>query len=375
MLKGLRVARWLLYKKSIPVIYIDGVRSARDLCDLVDKELNPYFKHNDPRFVGLLERARRLYTNEPRDVVYGMIGLLQWQRQGPDADLSPLVIPDYQRPVADVLRDATIYAIEESQALWVFRDISHWSNQELENRDLPSWAVDWNRHWDENEDTVEFIESPTARRKPYQDGPFSMSTQEGDRDVIILEGFQLGQVITTSRALTWDILNSDQMLNEWLIDLMNTVSNDSTDTLVKPTIATTLLAGVNYVNEHEWTHHCAIQDYLSTLDTQRRSSRPGDGTATQSQAVGVAQIQHALRYAVCRSVVLTEFADIGLGPKLTREGDILVMLNGGVDPFILRPYGEGFRLLGECYVHGISMDGAEELYRLEGIKKSLFWLR
>ena len=65
---------------------------------------------------------------------------------------------------------------------------------------------------------------------------------------------------------------------------------------------------------------------------------------------------------------------MGTGPPATRPGDLVVVLNGGVVPYVLRPTGttmtgcDGtrspeFAILGDCYVHGI-MHG-EVIDRLE----------
>ena len=45
-----------------------------------------------------------------------------------------------------------------------------------------------------------------------------------------------------------------------------------------------------------------------------------------------------------------------LGPKLMEDGDLICVLFGGKVPFCLRPWGDRFLLVGECYVHGL-MDG------------------
>ncbi|KAJ3524977.1 hypothetical protein NM208_g11837 [Fusarium decemcellulare] len=43
-----------------------------------------------------------------------------------------------------------------------------------------------------------------------------------------------------------------------------------------------------------------------------------------------------------------------LGPTLMDEGDVVCVLNGGQLPYVLRPHGEQFLFLGECYVHELS---------------------
>lgn len=65
---------------------------------------------------------------------------------------------------------------------------------------------------------------------------------------------------------------------------------------------------------------------------------------------------------------------IGLAPSVAKEGDIICILHGCSVPVLLRPRLESgetlFRLVGECYVHGI-MDGEaidDKSYRIEGFK-------
>lgn len=42
-----------------------------------------------------------------------------------------------------------------------------------------------------------------------------------------------------------------------------------------------------------------------------------------------------------------------LGPAVMEQGDIICVLLGGKQPFCLRPIGDQYQLLGECYAHGL----------------------
>ena len=55
---------------------------------------------------------------------------------------------------------------------------------------------------------------------------------------------------------------------------------------------------------------------------------------------------------------------MGTGPPATRPGELVVVLNGGLVPYVLRPTGAAttdgngtrvseFTILGDCYLHGI----------------------
>lgn len=53
---------------------------------------------------------------------------------------------------------------------------------------------------------------------------------------------------------------------------------------------------------------------------------------------------------------------IGLAPYGAKEGDLIYVCMGADTPFLLRPYDDGFELIGEAYVQGI-MDG--EIMQME----------
>jgi hypothetical protein len=64
-----------------------------------------------------------------------------------------------------------------------------------------------------------------------------------------------------------------------------------------------------------------------------------------------------------RFFAITEGSLMGLVPKSSRVGDEIFVLEGGQVFYVLRPFGECFKYVGECYLHGL-MDG-EALKRLE----------
>ena len=58
-----------------------------------------------------------------------------------------------------------------------------------------------------------------------------------------------------------------------------------------------------------------------------------------------------------RTLVLTKKGYLGLGPRRARGGDLVCILYGCSVPVIIRKYGQGYRFVGESYIHGL-MDGA-----------------
>jgi hypothetical protein len=78
---------------------------------------------------------------------------------------------------------------------------------------------------------------------------------------------------------------------------------------------------------------------------------------------------------VNRKVFRTVDDYIGVGPKIARAGDVVVILHGGSKPFILRPFGGEYKILGECYV-ARAMEGwyAQE-HRRSGKPDVIFRIR
>lgn len=77
------------------------------------------------------------------------------------------------------------------------------------------------------------------------------------------------------------------------------------------------------------------------------------GSLVQENLSFVASFQQATRN---RRFFVTEEGHMGLGPRLTKPGDLVCVLLGSQVPFILRAVGDWDVLVGECYCHGV-MEG------------------
>lgn len=62
------------------------------------------------------------------------------------------------------------------------------------------------------------------------------------------------------------------------------------------------------------------------------------------------------KYALGRCLFVTDGNFMGLGPPQAEFGDVVAVFFGSDVPFVLRPQGDKFRLIGEAHVQGI-MDG------------------
>lgn len=89
----------------------------------------------------LLYLSQELYSTDPRDKVFGLIGLLE----GQVGDVSYLR-PDYSKGVVDVYTDITVYVLWHLGSFRIpeflddrFRNTTRFSG-------LPSWITDWSQN-------------------------------------------------------------------------------------------------------------------------------------------------------------------------------------------------------------------------------------
>jgi len=66
---------------------------------------------------------------------------------------------------------------------------------------------------------------------------------------------------------------------------------------------------------------------------------------------------------------------MGLGPKVSKPGDVVCVLGGGMVPILLRPANGYFQVVGESYVHGIMEGEAVQLWKDKKLKDEEFEIR
>jgi hypothetical protein len=144
-----------------------------------------------------------------------------------------------------------------------------------------------------------------------------------------------------------------------------------------------------------WQTCCALVPYLDeNMDQIRNDFNHLDAFMETFRRVGTIKKRHSrsiynilllaklFKQAIMRDPTLLEFSArvdaptnrrlirtqngyIGLAPRLVRQGDSISLMKGAKIPFILRPSGRNWKLMGECYIHGI-MHG--EAFNEEGCR-------
>lgn len=76
----------------------------------------------------------------------------------------------------------------------------------------------------------------------------------------------------------------------------------------------------------------------------------------------------------CRRITTTKKGHFGLVDNDVRQGDQVCVFFGGRMPVILRPDGEHYHFIGECYIHGLMFGKAMEIFESRAYKSKKFVL-
>jgi len=150
--------------------------------------------------------------------------------------------------------------------------------------------------------------------------------------------------------------------------IITTLLKDQKPAVYKPTGSSTREACILTLTASQALPHTPInKSYFKVLrkvlqkilygDTHHRTLSSTPSLESKYFALGSSQNHEAAR-RVChqRRHFVTKTGYQGLGPSQIQPGDFVFVAFGGSCPYVLREVIGGYRLVGECYVHGL-MDG------------------
>ncbi|KAH8726435.1 heterokaryon incompatibility protein-domain-containing protein, partial [Phaeosphaeriaceae sp. PMI808] len=139
LLDALRAAKWLDYKaSSLPfsLVITNGLRCASLMWAFIDPLITQL---GEGMMAALLNLPLDFEKTEPRDGVFAILGLLGTKLL--DRGLPTLLEVDYDKPLPEVLQDATRYALYENRSLMTLYLIQRPVKQEIVPRDFSLWTV------------------------------------------------------------------------------------------------------------------------------------------------------------------------------------------------------------------------------------------
>jgi hypothetical protein len=106
---------------------------------------------NEPQpLLVLLNFTRRFQATNPRDKIWGLIGLVE--EASNEKELPACLQPDYSKPLQEVFQGVTVYLINKMMNLQVLSHVQHITPEIVEDPDfatsmpteqMPSWVARW----------------------------------------------------------------------------------------------------------------------------------------------------------------------------------------------------------------------------------------
>ncbi|KAK4446497.1 heterokaryon incompatibility protein-domain-containing protein [Podospora aff. communis PSN243] len=323
----------------------------------------------------LLELTRSSQATDPRDRIIALLGLCS----GID------ITPDYTIPAETLFHTTTIQLIRTTQTLDALSQVFHTSSPSTST--LPSWVPNFT-----DSSRPPSLLSPRSHASPSPTPsptiPISFPTP---LTLHLPTVYPLAPITSLSDPLTpshFDIQNHP--LSTSLFTTFTSLARPlkryrNGDTVIKAFFHCLVAGYIEFapwapVQSPEVMHHDYTHFYLRLMHKITGVGMvPWNNRSSETYARAARLKTRGRRVLLTGEVPLGRAKEeestagrsgrlLGLGPGVAEVGDWVVVVEGGRVPFVVRKVEgeeERWRLVGECYVHGM-MDG--EVAQVEGVK-------
>lgn len=309
-----------------------------------------------PRFVEILAIGSRFGYVDLRDKVYAMLSHPSARTE--DGNL--IVQPDYSCSTYELDVILAIQFLEKFHSLQILSAVQHNKSKVVEDINFASWIPSWELP------SVYGLLWHTLTEEWYQtaDGTLPCFHISDSDTTLNVTGLLIGSIDTYDTVMRseWFVNRDpdDAHHIEALISFISASLNSSNCTYSTSAERAeayhkTLTAGNPTVSSKDF----AAFKKARILDSAHSSDTNSSNEAGSSECFA----QAAAAYSHHRRLFTTTKGYIGLGPRPTQGGDILCVLFGCPVPFVLQPSGERYRLVGECYVHGVMQGEAIQAWK------------
>lgn len=321
------------------------VKNIRDVKDGVDQT-------GGQAVVEILRASRELETADPRDKVFGMLGLLDVENAN-----HKLLEPDYTKPIPDVFRNAVRYHITHVTdfPLGICRYISHRKYSDLTTGGFPSWAPRFDLPFD--------LRVDPAILGALHGGDMLTELAEVPRNanidepgVLVLTGMDLCYIRKVSIPYRQNYnLGTPENQDEMLAWYQAVASMLQSSHVPEGCVIRTLVADIDVISFLPLENaHIGFEAWLQCGRDQVivPSYRGLDSSVQDSTRQASRFVYSARSWCRQRRFAIMSGGTVGLVPLLTRPTDLVVMMHGSDMPLVLRPHGEDFLIIGNCYADG-----------------------
>lgn len=303
----------------------------------------------------LLKHSRPSLATDARDKVYALLGIAQ------ECDRDAIK-PDYGILTAELYRRITLYFIERDKTTDVLSQAGY--GQSI--AELPSWAPDWSLPISsENQDLVDV--SHPGYWLDVEEHPVLLEKSK-DPNHLILGGKIVDTILEVGPVFDTELRGEDastarerieSVIRKWE-SLVLSMQSHTTGEAAVDAYWRTLVAGADKENEEAPPEY----GYYFALWYKQFSPTALDLSGLHEGEISMDQEEAARLYGSCvretcggRRLFITAKGHMGVGMKGAMEGDLLAVLSGGAFPYLLRSDEQCYTVVGECYTHGLDLDG------------------
>jgi hypothetical protein len=337
------VCRAAYYLHVMHRVQLHGSRKCLRALDGIHKfRLTTHKKmHKKYRFSEILSKTSRSLFTDPRDYLYGMLGLQNLCIDGQSGET--LFQPDYKASVLDCYKRVTETMLCRYGDLGFLALVDHRGETDV---NWPSWVPRLHQYSPGNQMYEKWNASkdlPATASKVHQHG----------RECIRMGGFRMGRVQHRH------IPETGEEVRELFFSLQHQYTNEI--------LAWTVTAGVD--NRGEVIQRTSRQMQQHTEDfTMWLRWDHADTTPVPKYPPGsverVERFQRKVTENLGRRTYFTTAKGLfARGPAIVEVGDEVVLLFGGKMFFILRPVGALWRLVGQVRIYGLMMGEAVDDWR------------
>jgi hypothetical protein len=311
--------------------------------------------------LGTLRSHREWKSSNPRDMVYGLLSLVE-----PQAETEALK-PDYNKTEGDVFADTVLVTIRLYSRLTTLAYISHPEGFNGHNG-YRSWAPRW-----------DMPEVADALGVPESSCPWSACAGKETEisiasnltsEQLCLIGVFYDAVVSVGQEMDgFTLRDPEQYAAAGMHPFLSVYEQKKTEVSLPESyegneyddwcaFARTLTAGSigsSYIHVHtdQDAQLLHLKSCIKFLDSLQRETL--DDTQNYTVPDGMISRYMSDSYFYCnqRRFFWTENGTFGLGPICMCPGDIVVVLYGGNTPYVLRSKGNQYLFLGQAYVDNL----------------------
>lgn len=321
------------------------------------------------------EDFKSLQATDPRDKVYGLLGL--WR---PASTHEAKLEVDYNKPVSEVYADVAMLAIRSREDLFVLRFVDHDVEYNFQKGDsFPSWVPRWDRgtSW-----AFAWLDkSPLTATQYKAEIPDQELAHSG---VLSVKGVLFDRVAWASDVLGYGAttFTSNEKFRGYFLDLYNEATGQQNDKFPHqvslPELASTVTKGLIKIGDEFLDQD--IDDPNAWLDISDLETDTGSqyidnfmSFINSDHEDGDASAFKKLLMCGNSRLFRTHRGHLGIGRHNLREGDFVAVLHGGRVPHMLRLHTEGFfSYVGDSFVYDIMQKQVYDMFEVEGVWPGVF---